>query len=45
MLKEFANDLNEIIDLYKDDPSSSSDDDEDMSDMEFDLSKIEDLED
>ena len=41
MLKEFANDLNEIIDLYKDD-SSASDENyiEDMSDQEFDMSKL-----
>jgi hypothetical protein len=46
MLKEFANDLNEIIDLYKDDPASKDvDDTDDMSDTDFDLSAIDSLED
>ncbi len=46
MLKEFANDLNEIIDLYKDDPSAQDvddSDDEDMSNIDFDLSAIDEL--
>ncbi len=40
MLKEFANDLNEIIDLYKDDPTAKDDEEDDMSNQEFDMSKL-----
>ena len=44
MLREFANDLNEIIELYKDDLTIDDDDDE-IREVDFDLSEIDNLDD